>query len=146
MHSRESTDFARGIVVSNEDRDLLAIADYIETNHDSRVWIAGSQRYDRKVISTTWKAISLARYSVDRMVYYSGLSAEQAEMQERDNIRLYETDVTVAEKLEIIDRYGIDYLLFHEKYAWLIDSLYQQDKARFELVYRGEELRLVRIH
>ena len=143
---RGSMDFTAGIAVSHEDLELLAMADYIESNHDDRVWFAGSPRYRRDLISATGKAIALSRYSADRMVYYSRLSAEQAAMQENDNFRLFKADASVAEKLTIIDRYGIDYLLFHEKYAWMIDGLYQQDKSRFELVYRGQELRLVRIH
>ena len=141
-----SVDYSRGIEIDREDLELLAMADYIESNHAGRVWFAGSPRYRRDLISATWQAVALSRYSVDRMVYYSGLPAEQAEMQEFDNFRLYSADAPLAEKLAIIDRYGIDYLLFHEKYAWMIDELYQHDKSRFELIYRGEEVRLVKIH
>ena len=52
----------------------------------------------------------------------------------------------MEEKLSIIDRYSIAYLLFPKGYAWMVDALYQTDKERFELVYSGETMRLVRVH
>jgi hypothetical protein len=145
MHRSHALMVARSIEVSTDDLESVAMAQYIESNHDDRVWVAASPRYRRRVVSITWQAISLSRYSIERMSYYSRIPAEQAAMQESDNFRVYQADVSVADKLDIIERYGLDYLLFDKKYAWMIDSLYQHDKTRFELVFSGETMRLVRI-
>lgn len=145
MHRNGALLSARSFEVLRDDLESLAIAEYIEANHDDRVWVAASPRYRRRVVSISWQAISLSRYSIERMSYYSRIPAEQAALQESDNFRLYQADVSVADKLDIIERYGLDYLLFDKKYAWMIDSLYQHDKTRFELVFSGETMRLVRI-
>ena len=147
FHSR--ADFSRDIGnVTEEVIEMLEIAEYINLNHADRVWVAASPEpeYRNRAISMNWKVISLSRYSAERMAYYSNLPIEQASMQRNDNFRLYRADVPVEEKLAIIDRYGIDYLLFPKGYAWMIDALYQRDKQRFELVYSGATLRLVRVH
>ena len=145
MHRSRALMIDRHIAVAGDDQESVAMAQNIEANHDDRVWVAASSRYRRRVISINWRAISLSRYSIERMSYYSRIPAEQAALQESDNFRLYQADVSVADKLEIIERYGLDYLLFDKKYAWMIDSLYQHDKTRFELVFSGETMRLVRI-
>ena len=147
VHSR--ADFSIDISsVPEEVSDMLDIAEFIDMQHDDRVWIAASSRDNlrNKAIGLHWKAISLSRYSAERMAYYSSLPLEQTAMQRADNFRLYDAAVPVEEKLAIIDRYGIAYLLFDKGYAWMVDALYQKDKARFELVYSGEMLRLVRVN
>ncbi len=146
LQRRDIANFSHVIAPSADDLDLLAMAEYIETHHDDRVWIAASPGNRERPISLSWKAISLSRYSTDRMVHYSRLPFEQATMQESDNYLLFSGAVPVAEKLEIIERYGIDYLLYHEKYAWVVDGIYQHAESRLELVHSGETLRLVRVH
>ena len=138
--SRDISHAARG------DAEWLEIAEYLDANHDERVWIAASPESRSRAITLTWKVVELSRFSAERMSYYSKLPPAQAESQLKDNLRLYSADEPVEEKLAIIDRYGIDYLLFPKGYAWMIDALYQRDKQRFELVYSGEILRLVRVH
>ena len=147
FHSR--ADFSIDIAsVPEEVSELLDIADYIDAQHDDRVWIAASSRDNlhNRAIGLHWKAISLSRYSAERMAYYSSLPLEQTAMQRADNFRLYDAAVPVDEKLAIIDRYDIAYLLFDRGYAWMVDALYQTDKDRFEQVYSGEKLRLVRVN
>lgn len=142
-------DFSKDIgAVPEEVSDMLEIAEYINSHHDGRVWVAASpgENLRNKTIALHWKVISLSRYSAERMAYYSSLPFEQTAMQRADNFRLYDAAVPVEDKLAIIDRYGIDYLLFAKAYAWMVDALYQTDKERFELVYSGETLRLVRVH
>ncbi len=140
-------DFSRDIsTVTGGDQELHAIAEYIDARHDERVWVAASQETRSRAAAIHWKVIGLSRFSAERMSYYSKLPIEQAEMQHSDNFRLYNADVPVEAKLAIIDRYGIGYLLFPKGYAWMVDALYQTDKERFELVYSGETLRLVRVH
>ncbi len=147
FHSRAdfNNDFGQ---VPEEISELLEIAEYIDSHHDNRVWIGASLGEDlrNQAIGLHWKVISLSRFSAERMAYYSNLPLEQTAMQRLDNFRLYDAAVPVEEKLAIIDRYAIDYLLFTKQYAWMVDALYQTDKQRFELVYSGETLRLVRVH
>ncbi|MCY3779759.1 MAG: hypothetical protein OXG78_05575 [Chloroflexi bacterium] len=138
--SRDISHSARG------DVEWLEIAEYLDANHDERVWIAASPESRSRAITLNWKVVELSRFSAERMSYYSKLPLAQAESQLNDNLRLYSADVSVEEKLAIVDRYGIDYLLFPKGYAWMIDALYQMDKQRFELVHSGETLRLVRAH
>ncbi len=140
-------DFSRDIAHAiSGDRELLEIGAYIDARHDDRVWVAASPETRGRAIMLSWKIIELSRFTAERMAYYSKLPLAQAEMQLEDNLRLYESAVPVEEKLAIIDRYGIDYLLFPKGYAWMVDALYQRDKERFELVYSGDNLRLVRAH
>ncbi len=149
FHSR--ADFSKDIaMVTEEVSEMLEIAEYVDKHHDARIWIAASPgqngEFRNKTISLHWKVISLSRFSAERMAYYSNLPLEQTAMQRLDNFRIYDAAVPVEEKLSIIDRYGIDYLLFPKGYAWMVDALYQTDKQRFELVYSGETFRLVRVH
>ena len=149
LHSNERVGLSRDIAIAPAgDIEMLEIADYIDAHHDDRVWVAASPEpeYRNRSIAMHWKVISLSRYSAERMSYYSNLPLERMEIQRADNHLLYRADVPVERKLSIIDRHGIDYLLFPKGYAWMIDALYQTDKKRFELVYSGETLRLVRIH
>ena len=146
-HSR--ADFSIDIAsVPSEVSEFLDIAEYLDAQHDGRVWIAASSRDNlhNKAAGLHWKVISLSRYSAERMAYYSSLPLEQTAMQRADNFRLYDAAVPVEEKLAIIDRHDIAYLLFDQGYAWLVDALYQTDKERFEQVYSGETLRLVRVN
>ncbi len=147
FHSR--ADFGRDIGnVTSEVVEFLDIAEYIDANHDERVWIAASpeSEYRNRAVAMHWKIISLSRYSAERMSYYSNMPYQQAAMQRNDNFRLYKADVTVEQKLEIIDRYGVDYLLFPKQYSWMMDALYQFDKARFVQVYTGQTLRLIKVN
>ena len=147
LHSNERVSFSRDIVnATRVEAELLEIADYIDSRHDERVWVAASMETRSLAITLNWKVIGLSRFTPERMSYYSNLPFEQAEMQTSDNELLFKADVAVERKLAIINRYGIDYLLFPKGYAWIVDALYQTDKERFELVYAGETLRLVRVH
>ena len=149
LHSNQRVDFSRDIVnATRGEAELLEIAAYIDNRHDERVWVATSMETTMRslAIALHWKVIGLSRFTPERMSYYSNLPIEQAEMQTSDNELLFEADVAVEQKLAVIDRYGLDYLLFPKGYAWMVDALYQTDKERFELVYSGETLRLVRIH
>ena len=149
LHSNERVGLSRDIAVATAgDVEMLEIADYIDAHHDDRVWVAASPEpeFRNRSIAMHWKVISLSRYSAERMSYYSNLPLERMEIQRTDNHLLFRGDVPVEQKLSIIDRHGIDYLLFPKGYAWMVDALYQTDKERFELVYSGETLRLVRIH
>ncbi len=147
IHFSPRVDFSRDIANATAgDHELLEIAQYIDSHHEDRVWIATSPEYRNRTVAIGWKAILLSRFSPERMAYYSNLPLEQTTMQSNDNLRLYKADVEVAEKLAIVDRYDIDYLLFPKGYAWMVDPLYQTDRQRFELVYSGETLRLVRVH
>ena len=149
LHSNQRVDFSRDIVnATRVEAELLEIAAYIDKSHDERVWVATSMETTMRslAIALHWKVIGLSRFTPERMWYYSNLPIEQAEMQTSDNALLFKADVAVERKLAVIDRYGIDYLLFPKGYAWMVDALYQTDKERFELVYSGETLRLVRIH
>ncbi len=138
--SRDIADAASG------DRDLLAVAALIDSQHEGRVWVAASEKHRERILALGWKVISLSRYSPERMAYYSNLLIADAIAQTEDNLHLYASNAPVAEKLAIIDRYGIEYLLFAPQYARQVDALYQTDKQRFELVFSGESLRLVRVH
>ena len=141
------SDFTKDISHATvDDHETLKIAEYIDTHHDERVWIAASPEERYRAMSMSWRVISLSHFSALTMSYYSRLPYDQAEKQRSDNLRLYKADVSVEEKLAIIDQYGIDYLLFPKQYSWMIDGLYQLDKSRFELVYSGETLRLIRVH
>ncbi|MCY3779758.1 MAG: hypothetical protein OXG78_05570 [Chloroflexi bacterium] len=147
LHFEGRADFSRDITTAvNGSNDLLEIAGYIDSRHDNRVWIAATDKFREQILAMHWKVISLSRFSPERMSYYSTLPIDYMRTQTADNSRLYEAHVPVEEKLAIVDRYGIDYLLFPKEYAWMVDALYQRDKQRFELVYSGETLRLVRIH
>ena len=147
LHSNERVSFSRDIVdATRGEAELLEIADYIDSHHEGRVWVAASMETRNLAITLHWKVIGLSRFSPERMSYYSNLPIEQAVMQTRDNELLFQADVSVERKLSIIARYGIDYLLFPKGYAWMVDALYQTDKERFELVYSGETMRLVRVH
>lgn len=147
LHSNERVNFSRDIVnATRVEAELLEIADYIDTRHDERVWVAASMETRSIAITLNWKVIGLSRFTPERISYYSNLPFEQAEMQISDNELLFKADVTVERKLAVINRYGIDYLLFPKGYAWIVDALYQTDKERFELVYSGATLRLVRVH
>ena len=112
---------------SNPEREWLDIGDYIDANHDVRVWVAASMESRNLAITLNWKVIGLSRFTPERMSYYSNLPLEQTEMQRNDNDLLFRADVSVEQKLSIIDRYGIDYLLFPKGYAWMVDALYQTD-------------------
>ena len=147
LGSNHRVDFSRDIGEATAgDHELLEIADYIDAHHDERVWIAASHETRNRVILMNWKVISLSRFTAERMSYYSNMPIEQAETQLLENFLLYEAEVPVEDKLAIIDHHGIDYLLFPKGYAWIVDALYQTDKERFELVYSGETLRLVKVH
>lgn len=147
LQTNERVDFSRDITTATSvDQEWLEIADYIDARHDERVWVAASMESRSLAITLNWKVISLSRFTPERMSYYSDIPLEQAEMQQSDNELLFQADVPVDRKLAIIDRYGIEYLLFPKGYAWIVDGLYQMDKQRFELVYSGETLRLVRAH
>ena len=126
--------------------ELLEIAEYLDANHDERVWIAANDIYREPILAMHWKVISLSRFSASRMSYYSNLPIEDMLVQREANFRLFRADVPVEEKLAIVDQYALDYLLFPKGYAWIVDALYQADKQRFELVYSGETMRLVRVH
>ena len=142
-------DFSRSLAKEvAEDSEILRAAAYIDAEHDEIVWIAASpeRTYRNLSVAMSWKVKSLSQQDAPRMSYLSNMALEEAVQREADNFRLYKADVPVEEKLQIIDHYGIDYLLFPKAYAWLVDALYQQDKSRFELVYAGETLRLVRVH
>ena len=140
-------DLSRDIATATSgETEMLEIAEYLDANHDERVWIAASDEYRELILAMHWKVISLSRFSANRMSYYSNLPVEAMRIQRESNFRLYKADVPVEERLAIVDRYDIDYLLFPKGYAWIVDALYQMDKQRFELVYSGETLRLVRVH
>ncbi len=140
-------DLSRDIAsATSGETEMLEIAEYLDAHHDERVWIAASDEYRELILAMHWKVISLSRFSANRMSYYSNLPVEEMRIQRESNFRLYKADVPVEEKLAIVDRYAIDYLLFPKGYAWMVDALYQMDKQRFELVYSGETLRLVRVH
>ena len=147
FHSRADfrTDLA---VVTDEVVEMLRVAEYIDAHHDERIWIAASPESENRnrAIAIDWKVVSLSHYAAATMAYFSDIPLQQAMMQRADNFRLYDAAIPVEEKLSIIDRYGIEYLLFPKGYAWMVDALYQTDKERFELVYSGESLRLVRVH
>ena len=147
MHSNERVNFSRDMATATAfEEELLEIADYIDAHHEERVWVAASMESRSLPITLHWKLISLSRFTSERMSYYSGLPREQAAMQISDNELLFKADVPVERKLTIVDRYGIEYLLFPKGYAWIVDALYQTDKQRFELVYSGATMRLVRVH
>lgn len=147
LQRNSRVDFGRDISdVTSGEIDWLEIAQIIDARHDERVWIAASPESRNRAITLHWKVIGLSRYSAERMSYYSNMSLEQAQAQRTDNFRLFDGAVPVEVKLEIVDRYGLDYLVFPAGYAWMVDALYQTDKQRFELVYSGETLRLVRVH
>ena len=140
-------DLSRDIAsATSGETEMLEIAEYLDAHHDERVWIAASDEYRELILGMHWKVISLSRFSPKRMSYYSNLPVAEMRIQRESNFRLYKADVPVEEKLAIVDRYGIDYLLFPKGYAWMVDALYQMDKQRYELVYSGETLRLVRVH
>ena len=147
LQFHHKVDYSRDIYVApNGEREWLEVAAYIDEHHDDRVWIAASPAFREDVIGLSWKAISLSRYTTARMSYNSNISVEQATTQFDDNSSLFDAAVSVAEKFAIIDRHGIDYMLFSKEYSWMIDALYQADKERLELVYSGDSLRLIRLH
>ena len=140
-------DLSRDIAsAASGNRELLEIAEYIDSRHDDRVWVAASDKHRERILALHWKVISLSRYSPERMAYYSNLSLEQAIAQTEANIRLYDSGAPVEQRLAIIERYRIDYLLYTPEFARAVDHLYQTDKRRFEQVYTGDTLRLVRVH
>lgn len=140
-------DFSRDIATATRaSQDLLEIAAIIDARHDDRVWIAASEKLREPLLAAHWKVISLSRYSPERMSYYSRLPIADMIAQTNDNMRLYDSDVPLADKLAVIERYGIDYLLFAHRYARTVDALYQSDKQRFELLFAGETMRLARVH
>ena len=147
LQSNERVSFNRDITTATAvDAELAEVAAYIDAQHEERVWVAASMESRSLAIASHWKIIGLSRFTPERMSYYSNLPLEQTEAQLKDNELLFQADVPVERKLASIDRYGIDYLLFPKGYAWIVDALYQTDKQRFELVYSGETLRLVRVH
>ena len=147
LQSSFRVDLNRDITnVEQADVEFADIAELLDSEHDDRVWIAATDQFRERILAMHWKVISLSRYSTKRMSYYSNLPLDEMQVQREDNFRLYRADVPVEDKLEIIDRYGIDYLLFPKRFAWMVDALYQTDNQRFELVHSGETLRLVRVH
>jgi len=140
-------DFRRDIAdTPRTGHELYAIASYLNNHHQERFWVAASRETRSTVIIIDWKAIGLSRFTAERMSYYSRMPLEQAQRQLSDNLKLFRPETPVEEKLAIVERYGIDYLLFPPGYAWVVDGLYQLDKQRFELVFSGEFLRMVKVH
>ena len=132
--------------VIDGEKGLLGVAEYIESNHDERVWILGSPEYRNAILSISSKAITLSHFDDVRMAQYASLSLEQAAMQVDDNFRFYNSYVSLEEKMAIIDKYDIDYLLFDPKYSYMMNRLFDLDTGRFELVYVQESVKLVKIN
>jgi len=143
---RDIVFFTNVSYVIDEKKELLEIAEYIESNHDERVWIMGSPGYRNVIPSISSKAITLSHFHVVRMVSFSGISEDQAAMQKDDNFRFFDRYVSLEEKMAIINKYDIDYLLFDPKYSWMVDMLFGFEAGRFELVYGQDSVKLVKIN
>ena len=146
LNVQQNVTFSKDISqVIDENEELLEAADYLESNHDERVWIVGSPEYRNVIPSLSSKAITLSHFHAARMRYYSGLSPDRATTQLDDNFRFYHSSVALEEKMAILDRYGIDYLLFDPDYSDMIDRLSDFAPERFETVYIGNSVKLVKV-
>ena len=147
LNVQRSVDFSRDIVSAFErEEELLEVAEYIESKHDERVWVLGSPDYRNVIPSISSKAITLSHFNSLRMILHSGISQEQAAMQIDDNLHFFNSYVSLEEKLSIIDKYDIDYLLFDPKYSHMMDMLFDFEAGRFELVYAQDSVKLVKIN
>ena len=147
LNVQQNVTFSKDISqVIDENEELLEAADYLESNHNERVWIVGSPEYRNVIPSISSKAITLSHFHAARMRYLSGLPLDRASMQLDDNSRFYRSSVSLEEKIAILDRYGIDYLLFDTGYSDMIDSLSDFAPGRFEAIYVGDSVKLVKVN
>ncbi len=143
----QNVDFSKDLTsVFRKKQDLLEIAQYLETAHDERVWILGSPDLRNMIPSLSERAITLSHYNDVRMISYSALPPERAAMQVQDNLRFYDYKVPLQEKLSILDKYEIDYLLYSQRYGNMMSRLFRWDAERFDFALRNSSVSLVRIN
>ena len=146
LSTHREVDFSRDISpVLAGDQDLLALADYIEAHHDERVWFLASPRWHERILSTTPKVITLSHYHLTKMAALSSLPLEQTAMQLDDHAHFLDEGASFDERIGIIEKYGIDYLLFAEAHDGILQQLLENDPARFEVVLVGSQVKLIEV-
>ena len=139
-------DFSLDVATVIDSRqDWVALGEYLDSQHESRVRFLSSPDRRNQVLSSSSKAIALSRYHIQRMVLYSNMSVEEARQRTNDHVRFWEDSAPLQERLAILEKYDIDYLLYSADYAGIVQELMAADSLSIELLMVKELFRLSRI-
>lgn len=143
---QRGVDFSRDIgAVIDSRQDLIALGDFVEAHHDERVLILGNLELRHDILSSSPQVMTLSHYRVGRMMSYSSMSLEEAQRRTDDHFNFWTDEVPLGEKLAILDRYAVDYLLYAPDDAGALQPLFAIDELQLETVADWEMFALARI-
>ncbi len=135
LTTQRGVDFAQDISpVIDLDKDLRALGAYIEAQHDEKVLILTHNELTRKALSASPQAQSLSWYHIGRMVLYADLSTEEVKNRFDDNKTFWSGQLHTHERMPILDRWGVNYVLYKRKLSEMMGYLLEAFPQRLELV------------
>lgn len=138
-------DFSLDVAAVIESRqDWIALGEFLDAQHEARVRFLSSPDRRNQVLSSSYKAIALSRYHVQRMVLYSNMPVEEAQQRSYDHLRFWKDDAPLQERLAILEKNDINYLLYTADYDGIVQELMAADNLAIELVMEMELFRLAR--
>lgn len=139
-------DFSLDVATVIESRqDWIALGEFLDSQHEARVHFLSSPDRRNQVLSASSKVIALSRYHFRRMVLYSNMSVEEAQQRTDDHFRFWEDDAPLQERLAILEKYDINYLLYTADYEGIVQELMVADSLAIELVMEKELFRLAHV-
>ncbi len=139
------SDFSQDVAAVIESRqDWIALGEFLDAQHEERVRFLSSPDRRNQVLSSSYKAIALSRYHVQRMVLYSNMPVEEAQQRTDDHFRFWEDVTPLQERLAILEKYDINYLLYTADYDGIVQELMAADNLAIKLVMEKELFRLAR--
>ena len=138
-------DFSQDVAAVIESRqDWIALGEFLDAQHEERVQFISSPDLRNQVLSASAKAIALSRYHVQRMVLYSNMPVEEARQRSYDHFRFWEDAAPLSERLAILEKYDIDYLLYTADHDGIVQALMAAESLSVELVREYGLFRLAR--
>ncbi len=139
-------DFSQDVAAVIESRqDWIELGEFLDAQHAGRARFLSSPDRRNQVLSSSYQAIALSRYHVQRMVLYSNMPVAEAQQRTEDHFRFWEDAAPLQDRLVILRRYDIDYLLYTADYADIVQELMSVDSLSIELVLEKELFRLARV-
>ena len=139
-------DFTLDVAAVIESRqDWIELGEFLDSHHEQRVRFLSSPDRRNQVLSSSYKAIALSRYHVQRMVMYSNMPVEEAQQRTDDHFRFWEDATPLQERLAILEKYDIDYLLYTADYDDIVQELMAAGNLAIKLVMEKELFHLARI-
>ncbi|MCY4466384.1 MAG: hypothetical protein OXE46_12685 [Chloroflexi bacterium] len=126
-------------------RDWIELADFLAEHHDERVVVLSSPDLRNQVLSSSALVMELSRYHAKRMMSGSGLSQSEAQERIEDHFGFWSDDYALLDKVAVLDRHGVDYLLYSSAYDEVMQPIYAVDGLLVERLFAWEMFRLARV-